>query len=413
MRQMGNGGDTWFWRLFGKGLVTAQVALSIVLVTAAIVFLGHLSHLRTFDLGFRSDHVLLLNVDPSHSGYKREQLAAPYQELLVRLESLAGVRSASITTCTPMQGCGLGSRYLIAEGDTGRREDRLFTGVVFVSPRFFETLGIPLVAGRDFSFRDAGRPRVAILSQMAARRYFPGVNPIGKHVTVDREPRTGPMGGWFGDNTAYEIIGLAGDTKTFDVRDAAYPAIYFNMFQENRIFNQFEVRTTGDPAAIAGDVRRIVRDVLKTVPVTRVTTLADQVDSNLVPERLIATLSEIFGALAAVLAGIGLYGLLAYTVARRTNEIGVRMALGATAGDVGRLVLRDASVMVAAGLALGAVLVLSTRPVAASLIPGLKPELAGPLGGGALAIFSVALLAAYAPARRAARVDPVVSLRGE
>jgi len=221
------------------------------------------------------------------------------------------------------------------------------------------------------------------------------------------------MGGWFGDNTAYEIIGLAGDTKTFDVRDAAYPTIYFNMFQENRIFNQFEVRTTGDPAAIAGDVRRIVRDVLKTVPVTRVTTLADQVDSNLVPERLIATLSEIFGALAAVLAGIGLYGLLAYTVARRTNEIGVRMALGATAGDVGRLVLRDASVMVAAGLALGAVLVLSTRPVAASLIPGLKPELAGPLGGGALAIFSVALLAAYAPARRAARVDPVVSLRGE
>jgi putative ABC transport system permease protein len=413
LRQTGKGGDTWFWRLFGKALVAAQVALSIVLVTAALVFLGHLSHLRHFDLGFRSDHVLLVNVDPSHSGYQREQLAAPYQELLARLQSLAGVRSASITTCTPMQGCGLGSRYLIAEGDAERREDRLFTGVVFVSPRFFETLGVPLVAGRDFTFGDVGRPRVAILSQMAARHYFPGLNPIGRHVTVDREPRSGPMGGWFGDNTPYEIIGVAGDTKTFDVRDAAYPAIYFNMFQENRVFNQFEVRTTGDPAALAGAVRRVVRDVLKTVPVTRVTTLADQVDSNLVPERLIGTLSEFFGLLAAILAGIGLYGLLAYTVARRTNEIGVRMALGATDRDVLRLILRDACGMVAAGIAAGALLVAWSRPLATSLIHDLQPQLAGPLAAGSAAIVAVALLAAYAPARRAARVDPMVALRRE
>jgi putative ABC transport system permease protein len=413
LRQTGKGGDTWFWRLFGKGLVSAQVGLSILLVTAAFVFLGHLSRLRNFDLGFRSDHVLLMNVDPSHSGYKRDQLAAPYQELLARLQSLAGVRSASITTCTPMQGCGLGSRYLIAEGDTERREDRLFTGVVFVSPRFFETLGVPLVAGRDFTFRDVGHARVAILSQMAARHYFPDVNPVGKHVTVDREPRSGPMGGWFGDDSAYEIIGVAGDTKTFDVHDAANPAIYFNMFQENRIFNQFEVRTAGDSAALAGPVRRIVRDVLKTVPVTRVTTLADQVDSNLVPERLVGTLSEFFGILAAVLAGIGLYGLLAYTVARRTNEIGVRIALGATAGDVSRLVIRDACGMIGSGLALGAVLVYWSRPLATSLIHDLKPESIAPLLAGSAAICAVGLLAAYAPARRAARVDPMEALRRE
>jgi len=411
MRQTGRGGDTWFWRLFGKGLVAAQVALSILLVTSAVVFLSHLSHLRNFNLGFRSDHVLLVNVDPSHSGYKRDQLAAPYQELLARMQALAGVRSASITTCTPMQGCGLGSRYLIAEGDAERREDRLFTGVVFVSPRFFETLGIPLVAGRDFSFRDIGRPRVAILSQMAARHYFPGVNPIGKHFRVDREPRTGPMGSWFGEDSPYEVVGLAGDTKTFDVRDRPYPAVYFNMFQENRLYNQFELRTSGDPAALAGAVRNIVRDVLKTVPVTRVTTLADQVDSNLVPERLIGTLSEFFGVLAAILAGIGLYGLLAYTVARRTNEIGVRMALGATAGDVGRLVLRDAFGMVAVGIAAGALLVQWARPLATNLIHDLKPAIAGPLAAGSAVIFAVALLAAYAPARRAARVDPMVALR--
>ena len=172
--------------------MTAQVALSIFLVTAAAVFLNHLQRLRNFDLGFRSDHVLLVTLDPSHSGYKREQLAAPYQELLARMQSIPGVRSASITACTPLQGCGTGSRYLIAEGDAERSEDRLFTAVVFVAPRYFEPLGIPLAAGRDFSFRDIGRPRVAIISQAAARHYFPGVNPVGKHLRVDREPRSGP-----------------------------------------------------------------------------------------------------------------------------------------------------------------------------------------------------------------------------
>jgi putative ABC transport system permease protein len=410
LRQTGN---TWFWRLFGKGLVTAQVALSILLVTAAVVFLSHLSHLRNFDLGFRSDHVLLVTLDPSRSGLQPEQRAALYQNLLARLQPIPGVRSTSITGCTPMQGCGTGSRYLIAEGDTGRREDRLFTGVVFVAPRFFETLGIPLVAGRDFSFRDIGHPRVAILSQMAARRYFPGVNPVGRHVVVDREPRNGPLVGWFDDPAPYEIVGLVGDTKTFDVRDAPYPAIYFNMFQENRVFNQFQLRTAEDPASVGAAVRRIVRDVLKTVPITRVTSLSEQVDSNLVPERLIATLSAIFGALAAVLAGIGLYGLLAYTVARRTNEIGVRMALGASTGHVSRLVLRDACGMAGAGLAAGALLVEWSRPLAARLIQDLKPGGAGPPAAGSAAMFAVALLAAYVPARRAARVDPLVALRHE
>ena len=206
-----------------------------------------------------------------------------------------------------------------------------------MAPRYFETLGIPLIAGRDFSFRDMGRPRVAIVNQAMARRYFPGVNPIGKHVAIDRDPKNG---GWFGGDQPYEIVGLVGDAKAFELRDAPYPTMYFNMFQESRLMDQFELRTSMAPESLAGTVRQMVRDVLKTVPVMRVTTLADQVDSNIVPERLIATLSEFFGCLGAVLAGIGLYGLLAYTVARRTNEIGIRMALGATASSVSRLVLR-------------------------------------------------------------------------
>jgi ABC-type antimicrobial peptide transport system permease subunit len=185
------------------------------------------------------------------------------------------------------------------------------------------------------------------------------------------------------------------------------------MFQENRLANQFQLRTTVDPESVVGSVRRIVRDVLKTAPVTRVTTLADQVDSNIVPERLIATLSEFFGCLGALLAGIGLYGLLAYTVARRTNEIGVRMALGARARDVSRLVLGDALGMVCAGLVVGASMVVWSRPLAASLIQDLKFESAAPLAFGGAGIVAVALAASYVPARRAARVDPMVALRHE
>jgi len=185
------------------------------------------------------------------------------------------------------------------------------------------------------------------------------------------------------------------------------------MFQESQLLNQFELRTTVGPKSIAGTVRRMVRDVLKTVPVKTITTLADQVDSNIVPERLIATLSGFFGWLGIVLAGIGLYGLLAYTVARRTNEIGIRMALGATTGSVGRLVLRDVLGMVCAGFVVGASMVFWSRPLATSLLSDLKWESGLPLSIGCGAMIAVALVASYVPVRRASRVDPVVALRHE
>jgi putative ABC transport system permease protein len=410
LRQAGKGGDPWFWRWFGKGLVAAQVALSIFLVTAAAVFLNHLARLRNFDLGFRSDHVLLVTLDPHHSWSRRDELASPYRELLAGMEAIPQVRSASLTVCTPLEGCGSGGRYLTAEGHVEAPEDRQRTPVTFVSPRYFETLGIPLLAGRDFSFRDIGRPRVAIVNRAMARRYFPGVNPIGKRVTVARDPKDGP---WFGADEPYEIVGVVGDVKADELREAPRPAIYFNTFQENHVMREFELRTAGNPEAVAGAVQRIVRDVLKTMPVMRVTTLADQVDSNIVPERLIATLSEFFGCLGVVLAGIGLYGLLAYTVARRTNEIGIRMALGATSGSVSRLVLRDVLGMVCAGLAAGTAMVLWGRPLATSVFSDLKWVNALPLAIGGGAMMAVALLASYLPVRRAARVDPMTALRHE
>ena len=409
LRQIGRGGETRFWRLFGKSLVAAEVALSILLLTAAGVFLNHLSRLRTSDLGFRSDHVLLVQLDPARSGYKREQLAQPYRELLARMEAIPGVRSASIAGCTPIQGCGA-SRFVIAEGYQERPENRRYTALSWVAPRYFETLGIPLVAGRDFRFEDAGRPRVAIVSESMARHYFPGANPIGKHIAIDRDPRTG---GWYGDDQPYEVVGVVGDAKATELREPQPRAMYLNMFQEGRLFHQFELRTSVEPESVAAAVRRSVRDVLKTVPVTRVTTLSGQVDAAIVPERLIAILSEWFGGLGAALAGIGLYGLLAYTVARRTNEIGVRMALGATAGGIVGMVLRDALGMVLAGVALGAPLVLGSRPLAARLVLDLRLTSAAPMVLGVAAVLAIALLASYIPARRAAQVDPMEALRHE
>ncbi|HKW97482.1 MAG TPA: ABC transporter permease [Bryobacteraceae bacterium] len=409
LRQSGRGGDTWFWRLFGRALVAAQVALSIFLVTGTAVFLAHLSRLRNFELGFRSDHVLLMTLDPDHSSYKSKPLAAPYQRLLERLQSIPGVRSSSITACTPLEGCGTGSRFLNAEGFVEQPEQRLRPAIYFVTPRYFETLGIPLLAGRDFSPRDVGHPRVVIISNAVARHYFPGQNPIGRNITVVHDPQPLP----FGDDQPYEIVGVAGDVKPFELRDAPFPTMYFDMFQVNHVFDEFQLRTSADPAAIAETARRLVREALPDMPVTRLTTLAAQVDSNIVPERLIATLSEFFGGLGAVLAGIGIYGLLAFSVARRTNEIGVRMALGATPGDVSRLVLRDTMGLLCAGLVVGSFLVVWGRPLAASLIPDLKPASAGPLALAAGAIAAVALLASYVPVRRATRVDPMEALRHE
>ena len=403
-------GDTWFWRLFGKALVTAQVALSIFLATGAAVFLSHLTRLRNFDLGFRSDHVLLMTLDPSSAGYRREQLGAPYQQLLTRLEAIPGVRSASISGCTPLQGCGSGGRYLFAEGHVEEPQDRRRTNIVFVAPRYFETLGIPLIAGREFTLHDAARARVAIVNQTMARRYFPGVNPIGKHVRIDSDPKSG---GWFASDQPYEIVGLAGDAKMVELRDPPYPTIYFDMFEDNQVLDQFELRTGGNPVAMAAAVQGMVRQVLPGVTVERISTLADQVDSNIVPERLLATLSEAFGALGAALAAIGVYGLLAYTVARRTNEIGIRMALGATAGAIGRLMLEEALRMVGAGLVVGTALVYWGRPLAASLIQDLQWDSMAPLAFGGAAIVVLALAAAYVPARRAARLDPMVALRHE
>jgi predicted permease len=349
---------------------------------------------------------LLVTLDPQHSGYQGEQLSRAYQELLGRLEAIPGVRSAALSAVTPISGSGAAS-FVKVEGHPEKPEDRRYVSINWVAPKYFETLGTPLLAGRDFNFQDQAGPRVAIINQATARYFFGKVNPIGKHFTIDRDWKG------FGDDKPFEIVGVVGDAKYYEIREPAHRTIYLNSFQDGNVSSKFALRTSVEPAAVAGEVRRAVREFLPAVRVDRLTTLADQVDASIVPERLIAALSGLLGALGAVLAAIGLYGLLAYTVARRINEIGVRMALGASRGNVTRMVLGNALGMAFAGLLIGAPVAFWGKNFAASLIEDLPTSSGVPIAFGAAAMIAVALLAAYVPARRASRVDPMVALRYE
>jgi putative ABC transport system permease protein len=330
-------------------------------------------------------------------------LSRAYQELLGRLEAIPGVRSATLSAMTPISGAGA-ARNVIVEGYQAQPGEIRLIPENWVAPKYFETLGTPLLAGRDFSPSDRGGPPVAIINQLMARYYFRDRSPLGMHVSFDRNDE---------DNRTYEIVGVVGDAKYEEIREKTWRTIYLNAFQADRVGSHFSLRTSASPAAVVPAVRQTVRELLKTVPVLRVTTLTDQVDASIVPERLIALLSGLFGALGSVLAAIGLYGLLAYTVARRVNEIGIRMALGATRRDVTRMVLGDALGMVCAGLAIGAPIAYRSKNLAANLIQDLPVSSAVPIVFGAVAMIAVALIAAYVPARRAARVDPMEALRHE
>jgi len=409
LREIGGAGDTRSRRLFGKSLVVVQVALSVVLLSAAGLFVGHLSNLRNVNLGFQRDSVLLVTLDPSGSGYKPDRLTSLYQELLGRLQAIPGVRSATLSVVTPIEG-PRASRFAHVEGTQEPSEGRQRLAMNSIGPNYFATLGTPWIAGRDFQFEDAERPRVAIVNQAMARHYFGDGSPLGRHVTFD------------GDDKPYEIVGVAADAKYGDLYETPPRMVYMNAFQQERIPPKFAIRTSTAPSAIAGDVRRVVRDVLKTVRIAKVTTMDDQVNASIIPERLIATLSGFFGGLGALLAAIGLYGLLAYSVARRTSEIGIRMALGATERDVTRMVLTSALGLVCAGLIVGAPLAVWSGHFASAVMENPWVEIArrdsdltvdgaATIAFAAITIVAVALLAAYVPARRAARINPIAALR--
>jgi predicted permease len=395
-------GESKSRRLFGKGLVASQVALSLVLVSSAGLFVGYLSHLRNLNLGFERNNLLLVTLDFAHSGYNAAQFSRLSQELAMRLDAIPGVSSATFSSVSPMEGPGASS-FAFAEDHP---EKRTQASINYVAPDYFETYGTPFLAGRDFAGRDQAGSSVAIINEAAARGCFGNENPIGRHIALSHITLTK-------GEKIYEVVGVVGDAKYNDLEQAAQPTIYADLLQQGFIGSQLAIRTRIDPGGIAGAVRQTEAAVLKTVPIVRIMTMNQQIDSSIVPQRLIAMLSAGFGALGALLAAIGLYGLLAYTVTQRAHEIGVRMALGADRSDVMRMVLRDAAWMVSTGVAAGAPLAFWGKRVAASLIADLPAKSAVPMILGGLGTIAVALVASYIPARRAMRVDPMVALRHE
>jgi predicted permease len=407
LRASGAAGETRKRRLFGKGLVVAQVALSVLLLSTAAVFVQHLSRLRNQDFGFERSSLLLVTLDPSKSGYRSEQLFSPYQNLLGRLEGLPGVRSVTLSGVTPISGAGA-SRFVEVEGFQEAAEARRYLPLNWVGPRYFETFGTPLLAGREFAFSDRSGPPVAIVNQTMAHYYFGDRNPIGGRFRF-----VGPSNsGGTGPSQMYEIVGVVGDAKYLDLREVPPRTIYLNAFQEPRMFaSRFALRTTGRPGAVTSEVRRIVREELKTMSVAEVTTMDDLVDASVVLERVIATLSSFFGGLGASLAALGIYGLLAYTVTRRINEIAIRIALGAARSDISLMVFRGALGLVCAGVMIGVPLALLSHRAAGRVVTDLPPDNVWPAVLATGAMFAIAFVAAYGPACRAIRVKPVEALR--
>ena len=396
--RQGGGSQTKSRRAFGNGLVVAQVAISLALLSVSQLYIGHLRHLRDRSLGFDRDRVLLMSVNTSRA-QNREQRAALYKDVAARLHAIPGVDSVAASGMTPMSGAA-GSAFLRVEGFDEPAHDRQRVSLNTVSPNYFLTYGTPLLAGRDFRDSDMDQPRRIIVNQALARKYFPGGDPLGRHVWLENQ------------RDPYEIVGIAGDAKYQDVRLPPPPIVYQLALMSGGS-SSLSLRTSGRRPDIAGEARRLVNDAFGPNSVGRVTTLADQVDASIVPERLLATLAGFFGAVGAVLAAIGLFGLLAYTVARQTKEIGIRIALGATRGRVSRMVAMSAGSLVGVGFLLGAPAAFWSTRFAARSVENLAAGGPLPIASAAAALVAVALIAVYVPTRRATRVEPVIALRAE
>ncbi len=388
----------------GKTLVMAQIALSLLLVVAAGLMLSTFWRLATLDAGFERDHVLLASVDLRNGNYARERRLTVFRQVLEKLRVIPGVRSASASSITPIS-LARWRDEVVVEGYTAKSRDDVMGNQV--SDRYFETLGIALVAGRDLNAHDTPTsPRVAIINQIMARKYFGATNPLGaRYRTREGNKLSDPV----------EIVGIVKDSKYGSLRDEIPPTAYTPWSQEGTPYPHinFELRAAGGaPTALIVAVKSAIGEVNRDLSI-EFATLTTQVNESLSRERLLATLSGFFGALALLLATIGLYGVMSYNVARRQNEIGIRMALGAEQARVLRMILGEVGILIGVGLAVGLGVAVATTRFIASFLYGLTPNDPLTLSLAAVVLAGVAFVAGYLPARRASRLDPMTALREE
>jgi predicted permease len=389
------GGRSFLSRL----LIVVQVALSLVLLVGAGLFLRTLQNLRSVDVGFDTRNLLIFGVNPSLNRHTPERSVEVFRRMQEELRALPGVRSVALTRVPLLSGSRSSStRHAQGQGQSHNLH------VMTVSPEFFDTMSVPIVMGRGFTDRDtAGSPRVAVINQSAARLFFGDENPLGRR-----------MGGSLEQNGEYEVVGVLRDVKYSDLRMPPPPTWYDSHLQNlPRGAMQFVVRTHADPAPLTNAIRAAVRRVDATLPVTNMSTQSERIEGRVVQERLFAGAYSLFGALALVLACIGLFGVLSYNVERRTGEIGVRMALGARSRDVIRMVLDECWMLVGIGVVLGVGTALACGRLIRQVLFGLQPGDLPTMAGATLLIALVSTLAGYLPARRAARVDPLRALHHE
>jgi predicted permease len=398
----GNRGST---RL-GRSLVIAQVALSMVLLAGAGLFIRSLRQLESIDLGFVREGILTMEVAPERHLHGSSEWLAMQADILERLRQIPGVHSAGWATMNPISGRDRGA-IIEVPGFLPRNERDKDIHLAAVSPEYFDALGVRMLLGRGFTAGDHGSaPKVAILNETAVRFYFGNASPIGRKVRFVNYPS--------GD-LVYEVVGVVSDTIHDNMREAASRFIYLPIPQHVDRINRLAlaVRCFGDAINFAAPVRRQVQHVRSTLLTTNVSTMEKQIEQALLRERLVAALSSAFGTIALMLAGIGLYGILAYAVARRTNEIGIRMALGATRGGVVWMILREAFALAGGGIVIGIPVVLAMGKVAKASLYGVEPFDPLALASAALLLLVFAALAATLPGRRASLLDPATALRRE
>lgn len=389
-----------------KGLVIGQVGLSLTLVVGAGLFLRCLWNLHNAPLGYPKEHLLQVRVEGITVGYKDQQLANFYREIAERLRALPGVRSVSYSELGLLNG-GESNTHVRVEGFTPPTGEEAESRFDLVAPGYFAVVGIPVLQGRDLGPKDTARSaRVCLINEEFVKHFFAGGHPIGRHITTiyGKHP------------TTLEIVGVVRNAQSRSLQEQIRPRFYLVLDQgsEGKLPGavSFEIRTAGEPNAIASAVRKAILSVNPEVPFES-HSMEEIIEYRTVFTRMIARLCIIFGGLAVLLAATGLYGLLSYGVATRTNEIGIRMALGAGRGSVLAMILRETTTLLVVGLLVGVGAALAGTRLVASELYGLGNFDPMSVGAAAALLSVVALVAGYVPAARAARVDPVKALRHE